>query len=223
MNNDRRPIVTGTFRDYDAADRAYNDFRARGYTDDDIHVMMSDETSKRYHSNPNAAIDEGSKALEGAGAGAAVGGTLGGILGAIVGVGSNVLLPGIGLVAGPLAGALAGAGAGGAAGSLVGALVGAGIPEEHAERYESDIKEGGVVVGVHPRDDDYDYVSSRYNEYGASNVYNSRSTGATVGGSHVGTSSMGGSHLGSSTTGSTTGSTGTPGTTPGVGGGTSAY
>lgn len=167
-----RPIVTGTFRDADAADRAYNDFRSRGYTDDDIHVMMSDDTRKRYHERSDASIDEGSKALEGAGTGATIGGSIGGVLGAIAGIGATVALPGLGLaIAGPIAGALAGAGAGGAAGSLVGALVGAGIPEDHAKRYEEDIRDGGIVMGVHPRDEDHDYVSSRYSEYGAANVY----------------------------------------------------
>ena len=168
-----RPMMTGTFRDYESADRAYSTFRDRGYTDDDIHVIMSEDTKKRYYDRDvdEVKIEEGSKAMEGAGAGAAIGGSAGGIIGAIAGVGGAVLIPGIGAIAGPLAGALAGAGAGGAAGSLVGALIGAGIPEERAKEYERDVKEGGVVMGVHPRDDDRDYLKERYTEYGADNVY----------------------------------------------------
>ena len=173
MTTSDRPAVFGTFRDSAAADRAYTDFRDRGYTDDDIHVVMSDETRKRYYDRDasEVKIEEGSKAMEGAGAGAAIGGTAGGVIGALFGVGGAVILPGIGAIAGPIAGALAGAGAGGAAGSLLGALVGAGIPEETAKIYENDVKDGGIVMGVHPRDDDHDYVQSRYNEYGAGNVY----------------------------------------------------
>ena len=76
-------------------------------------------------------------------------------------------------IAGPLVGALAGAGAGGAAGSLVGALVGAGIPEEHAKAYESDIKDGRIVVGAHPRDEDRDMFRDTYSQNGATNVYSS--------------------------------------------------
>lgn len=170
---DNRPLVTGTFRDRDSLDRAVADFRARGYTDDDFHVIMSDETRKRYYDRDadTVEIEHGSKAMEGAGAGAATGGTLGGIIGAIAGIGGAVIVPGIGAVAGPLAGALAGAGAGGAAGSLVGALVGAGIPEERAKLYENDVNDGGVMLGVHPRDDDHEYLRDRYTEYGANNVY----------------------------------------------------
>ena len=168
-----RPLITGSFSDPDAADRAYSSFRERGYTDDDLHVMMSEDTKEQYHSRPDAAIDEGSKALEGAGTGAAIGGSLGGILGAIAAVGTAVALPGVGLIAGPLVGALAGAGAGGAAGSLVGALVGAGIPEEHAKTYENDIKDGRIVVGAHPRDEDRDLFRDTYSKNNASNVYSS--------------------------------------------------
>ncbi len=168
-----RPIITGSFSDADSADRAYRSFRDRGYTDDDLHVMMSDDTKKNYFDRPDAEIEEGSKALEGAGTGAAIGGSVGGILGALAAVGTAVALPGIGLIAGPLVGALAGAGAGGAAGSLVGALVGAGIPEDHAKAYESDLKNGNIVVGAHPRDEDRDMFRDAYSSNGASNVYSS--------------------------------------------------
>ena len=170
-----RPIVTGMFTDYDAADRAYADLRNRGYTDEDVHVVMSDETRERLQ-DENAEvveIDHGSKAAEGAGTGAAIGGTVGGIVGALAAVGATVVLPGLGLVvAGPRAGALAGAGAGGAAGTLIGALVGAGIPEEQAKLYESGVREGGVVIGAHPRtDEDRDYLADRFRTYGGENVY----------------------------------------------------
>ena len=170
-----RPLISGSFSDADSADRAYSSFRERGYTDDDIHVVMSDDTKKTYHSRPDAEIEEGSQALEGAGAGAAIGGSVGGILGALAAVGTAVAIPGLGIaLAGPLVGALAGAGAGGAAGSLVGALVGAGIPEEHAKAYEKDIKDGRIVVGVHPREEDRDYLQGQYSSNGATNVYSGR-------------------------------------------------
>lgn len=165
--------MTGTFRDDASVNRAYSSFKKEGYTDDDIHVVMSEDARERYNRNVSKVeIEEGSKAVEGAGVGAAVGGTTGGIVGAIAGIGGAVLLPGIGVVAGPLAGALAGAGAGGAAGSLLGALVGAGIPEDQAKVYEKDVKDGGVVMGVHPRDDnDRDTLQKSYTEHGADNVY----------------------------------------------------
>ena len=57
-------------------------------------------------------------------------------------------------MAGPLAAGLAGAGAGGLTGGLIGALVGSGIPDEHAKEYEAGIKQGGIVMGVQPRNEE---------------------------------------------------------------------
>ncbi len=168
-----RPIVTGMFNDSDSADTAYRSLRDRGYTDDDIHVVMSKDTREKYYDRGDVEIEEGSKAMEGAGAGAATGGTIGGILGALAAVGTSVIIPGLGLaIAGPLAGALAGAGAGGAAGSLVGALIGAGIPEEHAKVYKEGLNEGGIVVGAHPRnDEDRAYFADEFGRHGGREIY----------------------------------------------------
>ena len=171
---DNRPIVTGAFNDAESADRAYSTLRERGYSDEDIHVVMSEKTRDRYYDRDaeEIKIEHGSKAMEGAGTGAAVGGTTGGIIGALAGIGGAVIIPGIGAVAGPLAGALAGAGAGGAAGSLLGALVGLGIPEERAKLYDEAVDDGGIVVGVHPRtDEDRTYVRDEFNRYGGTHVY----------------------------------------------------
>jgi hypothetical protein len=141
-------MMTGLFTSRDDFDRAYNGLVARGYTAEDINVLMSDEVRQKHF----AAVDAPDKALEGAGVGSAVGGTGGAIVAAIAAIGTSLVLPGLGLViAGPLAAALAGAGAGGLTGGLVGALVGSGIPEERARLYEQSLRDGGIVVGVRPR------------------------------------------------------------------------
>ncbi|WP_437643914.1 hypothetical protein [Sorangium sp. So ce362] len=77
-----------------------------------------------------------------------VGGAVGAAFAAFAGVGASVAFPGLGLVvAGPIEAALAEAG--GAAGGLVGALVSAGIPEHRARVYESGLRQGVILVGVH--------------------------------------------------------------------------
>ncbi|QNF35857.1 hypothetical protein HUW51_15570 [Adhaeribacter swui] len=147
--------MTGMFRDRESAERAYSSLQSRGYSRDDVNLVMSDETRKRHFGDHTPDSDLGDKALEGAGAGSAIGGTLGAIVGAVAAIGTSVALPGLGLVvAGPLAAGLAGAGAGGLTGGLLGALVGSGIPEDRAKEYESGVKEGGIVMGVHPRNDE---------------------------------------------------------------------
>lgn len=167
-------MLTGLFNDRESTDRAYRSLRERGYNDDDINLMMSDQTRDTWFSDSDAADTElGSKALEGAGAGSAIGGTLGAIIGGIAAIGTNVLLPGLGLVvAGPLAAALAGAGAGGLTGGLVGALIGSGIPEERAQVYDEGIRNGGAVVGVNPRsDDDATYFENEWKNYNGQHIY----------------------------------------------------
>jgi uncharacterized protein (TIGR02271 family) len=162
------------FRDRESAERAYNSLTQRGYSKDDINVIMSDETRKKYYpeGKDSADSDFDSKALEGLGTGSAIGGTAGAVLGAIAAIGTSVALPGLGLlVAGPLAGALVGAGAGGATGGLIGALVGSGIPEEHAKQYEEGVKQGGIVLGFNPRSsEDADYFHKDWNQ-GGEGVY----------------------------------------------------
>lgn len=166
-------LLTGTFRDRESAERAYDALAARGYTKDDVNVLMSDDTRKRHFSSDAARETElGSKAAEGAATGAAVGGVTGAIAGVLLAAGT-IALPGIGLViAGPIAAGLAGLGAGGAAGGLIGALIGAGIPEERAKLYESDVRSGGIVMGVQPRsDEDAAYFEREWRSYRGENIH----------------------------------------------------
>lgn len=168
MADTNRPYVTGMFRDRESAERAWDAARARGYTERDMDVMLSDETRDRYFRKDDVVETElGNKALEGAGTGAAIGGTLGAIVAAVTAGVSNVALPGLGLViAGPLAAALTGAGAGAATGGIIGALVGSGIPEERAKVYEEGVKKGGIVMGVRPRTDDVDHIHREWTTHG---------------------------------------------------------
>jgi hypothetical protein len=166
-------MMTGMFRDRESAERAYNSLSSRGYSKDDVNLVMSDDTRKRHFGDKTADSDLGDKALEGAGAGSAIGGTLGAIVGAVAAIGTSVALPGLGLIiAGPLAAGLAGAGAGGLTGGLLGALVGSGIPEDRAKEYESGVKEGGIVMGVTPRnDEDATYLENEWRNSRGESIY----------------------------------------------------
>ena len=48
--NSNGPMLTGLFRDRDSAERAYQSISDRGYTRDDVNVVMSDDTRKRHFS-----------------------------------------------------------------------------------------------------------------------------------------------------------------------------
>ncbi|HEX4947279.1 MAG TPA: CsbD family protein [Blastocatellia bacterium] len=163
--------LTGTFNDRESAERAYNSMIDRGYDHDDVNLLMSDDTRKKYFADDDTEL--GNKAMEGAGVGGAIGGVAGGIIGALAAIGTNAIVPGLGIVvAGPLLAGLAGAGAGGATGGIIGALIGAGIPEDRAKLYESDIKNGGIVMGVNPRsDEDASYFEQEWKGYNGRNIY----------------------------------------------------
>ena len=175
MAEQQTRVMTGLFPDRDSAERAYQGVIDRGYTRDDVNLVMSDETRQRHFSSDNTAgnTELGTKAAEGAGIGAGIGGTVGAIAAAVAAVGTSIALPGLGLViAGPVAAALAGAGAGGAAGGLIGALIGWGIPEERVKRYEAGIKEGGILMGVRPRsEEDADYLNRHWQDARGADIY----------------------------------------------------
>ena len=160
-------LVTALFKSKVAAESAVDALLKRGYSRDDISVLMSDATrSKEF------ALQTRSHAADGLGIGAAAGGTIGAVLAAIAAVGTTLFLPGINLViAGPIAAALAGAGAGGATGGLIGALIGAGIPEYRAKVYEAGIKGGGILIGVEAQsDEEVDRLEDLMSELGGEHV-----------------------------------------------------
>jgi len=160
-------LVTGLFKNRVAAEAAVDAILKRGYTRDDISVLMSDATrSKEF------ALQTRSHAADGAGIGGAVGGAVGAVLVAMLAVGTTLILPGINLVvAGPIAAALAGAGAGAATGGVIGALIGAGIPEYRAKVYDTGLRSGGILVGVEARsDEEVDRLEELLADVGAEHV-----------------------------------------------------
>ena len=160
-------LVTGLFKSRTAAEAVVNILAERGYTRDEISVLMSDATKSK-----EFAIETGTHAADGAGIGGAIGGAVGATLAAIAAVGTSLAIPGLGLVvAGPLAAVLAGAGAGGATGGLIGALIGAGIPEHRAKVYDAGLRQGGILLGVEARtDEDADQLEKLFEELGAEHI-----------------------------------------------------
>src|SRR5437667_5200892 len=124
----RVPQVTGLFRNREDAEHVYSSLLERGYSRNDINVIMSETTRDQlYRGDTFVESEYGDKALEGVGVGGALGGVAGALIGAIAAIGASLTLPGLGLwIAGPMVGALAGAGAGGFTGGIVGGLIGAG-------------------------------------------------------------------------------------------------
>jgi hypothetical protein len=159
-------LVTGLFKTRVAAEAAVDAIIKRGYTRDDISVLMSDATKTK-----EFAVQTRTHAADGAGIGGAVGGAVGAAaLAAIVTLGAPIVLPGI-VIAGPIVAALAGAGAGGATGGIIGALIGAGIPEHRAKVYDAGLRGGGILLGVESKsDEDADKLEQLLEDIGADHV-----------------------------------------------------
>ncbi len=141
-------VVYGILETRSEVETTIDLLKMHGFRGEDISVLMSESEGW-----DTLAIEKGSKLPEGAATGAASGAVVGGAFGWLVGIGS-LAIPGLGpfLAAGPIMAALAGATIGGALGGLSGALVGVGIPEYEAKRYETYVKEGGILISVHADD-----------------------------------------------------------------------
>jgi len=142
--------VTCTVRSRAQAELVVERLKAAGLRATDISVLLSNaEGSKEF------AVDNSTKAPEGAAAGAGTGAAIGGGLGWLAGIGA-LAIPGLGplIAAGPIMAALGGAAVGGTLGGLTGTLVGLGIPEYEAKRYEGQIKGGRALIAVHSENSD---------------------------------------------------------------------
>ena len=65
-------MLTGLFKDKDSAERAYRSLNDRGYGKDDVNLLMSDDTRKKYFADSETEL--GTKAWEDEDKGDAIGG-----------------------------------------------------------------------------------------------------------------------------------------------------
>ena len=143
MATDDRSTVVGVFEDRALAQRAIDELRFAGFTDDQIGYAVRNETVEEGNS-ATGEVEHDTR--ENTTKGVVAGGIVGGALGAA----AALLIPGIGpvLAGGILLGILGGAAVGGAAGGIIGALMSMGIPEEEAQRYQRHFDVGRIIVTV---------------------------------------------------------------------------
>jgi fermentation-respiration switch protein FrsA (DUF1100 family) len=151
-------VVFGIFQSRANLEKCVEQLKTENFRNEDVSVLMPDkgDTARFAH-------EKDTKAPEGATIGGGTGALLGGTLGWLVGAGVIATMPILGplVAAGPIVAALAGAGAGAAVGGLAGALVGMGIPEYEAKRYETMVKDGGILLSVHVDDKEWQDKAER--------------------------------------------------------------
>lgn len=167
-------IVTALFNDATGVERAYNAALSRGYDRDDINLVLSEDTRRKYFNVDQVETELADKAAQStekkqpaaAKVAGPAGGTVATIAPALAAIGSAALLPGL-ILAGPIAVALAAGGAVAIAGGLVTALTNWGIPKGRINEYESQIRQGGVLIGIKARNDaDATYLQNEWQAAG---------------------------------------------------------
>jgi hypothetical protein len=135
--------IVGVFEDRQKAQRAVNELKADGFTDDQIGVVSHNKDGSTRTTTGDGDTSMGEAAAAGVATGAGVGALWG--LAILAGV-----LPGIGpaIAGGTLGVLLSSAAAGAAALGVAGALIGMGIPDDDAGYYENEFKAGRTLVTV---------------------------------------------------------------------------
>jgi len=166
-----------TVKTAEQATRVVDQLKTTGFTNHDISVLMPDKAGTK-----EFAVDNKTKAPEGAATGAGTGAVLGGGLGWLAGIGA-LAIPGVGplIAAGPIMAALTGAAVGGTVGGLTGALIGMGIPEFEAKRYEGKVKGGHALISVHSEDsNETDRAKDIFEAAGAEDISTSSEPSVSV-------------------------------------------
>lgn len=145
IGKDEHKAVFGIYGSRSAVETGVDRLKMDGFMPAEISVLLPERGGSDKFAHENS-----TKAPEGASVGAGTGLAIGGTLGWLVGIGS-LAIPGVGpfIAAGPILAALAGAGTGAALGGIAGGLIGMGIPEYEAKRYETFVKDGGILLSVH--------------------------------------------------------------------------
>lgn len=152
-------IVSGLVRTRESLEGIIRELEDRGYSRDDISLVMSEVTHNRDYT--------GDAITKGASAGILAGGLLGVVIGTLA------VIPGGFFIAGPMLGLLAGGTIGAVAGTMIQTMFHIGIPEDEARLYEQALIEepGSVLIAVHVRPNQHvSEVQNIFGRFGARKV-----------------------------------------------------
>lgn len=166
-------VITCIFDSVEDAETACTELIKRGYKPGEITVIMSDETRDRYfgHHKHEPKIDPAINTPAETGVDTAIEA----MVGIVAALGSLVAVPGIGLiVGGPLMTGLSEENRDKLYSGVTETLIDAGIPEEQAIYYENSLVDGGIVIGVAPRNsEDRKAIVDEWNYYRAKQIHGS--------------------------------------------------
>jgi len=131
--------VIGTYRDRSEAERALEELKRNGFSDQEVSLVAKEDKA-----DPEDENNEDGDNMD-LSSGIFTGGAVGGVAGLLAGAGL-LAIPGLGPIValGPLAATLGGAATGGVAGGLLDM----GIPQDRGQYYENEVKSGRFLAVV---------------------------------------------------------------------------
>ena len=135
--------VSGVFFTKKDADNAYHNLIRMGHTEDDISVLMSDETLSKNQVYTDEPADE-----------SALSRAANAFTGFIISITSMISLPGIGIAISNTLQKKMPADVVSHETGKQDVMRGSGIPEQHFDSYDSGMREGGIIISVDPRNND---------------------------------------------------------------------
>lgn len=162
-------MLSGMFHDRESTENAYKTLVEKGYTKDEINLVMTGETLKKHFSGNIRHTEYGAYTTANAVKDSTIGSNLSVIAEEIGTNGRSVVVRGLVIIlAGPIASGISGSGASGIPGGIIGALVDSGFSKASANLYENGIKKGNIVIGVQLRnEEDAKYLESNWRTYKA--------------------------------------------------------
>lgn len=159
--------VIGVFDDQNQAERAVNEIKKAGITNDKISIVAKEDQVQNKDTHNQGENDDNNYLNQNLTTGTTTGSALGGLAGILGGAGA-LAIPGVGpiLAAGPIAAGLTGAVTGG----LTGGLVDLGVPKQRGEYYEEEVKKGGILATVETDQNQINDVASYMRRSGARDV-----------------------------------------------------
>jgi hypothetical protein len=143
MQKNSNPILTGVFFTEEKAEKAFQAALDAGYSKNEINVIMTETTMKEIYGEDlkKSSLSSTPSIMA---QGASLGGVTGGIIGLLAAIGTNIFIPGLGLIiAGPLAGMVTG--------SIMGTLIALEISEIQAQEYTEQLNQGAIILNVKQR------------------------------------------------------------------------
>lgn len=149
-------MLSGMFHDRESTENAYKTLLEKGYSKDEINLVMTGETLKKHFSDDIRHTEYGAYTTTYAVKDPSMDNDPSVISEEIEANGRSVVVRGLVVILlGPISSGISGSGASGIPGGITGGLVEAGFSKASANLYEAGIKKGNIVIGVKLRDDEY--------------------------------------------------------------------